>query len=119
PLEFTLHTTNVSEYTDEAQLVQNQLAKVGVKVNIQVVEKAALASIQFPPAGQDPTFDVGLYRLKYGNHTTRYTWAAYSADAPFQLTWYNRPCGYKNAEIGPLLDRSRVTLDRAEATKIN
>jgi ABC-type transport system substrate-binding protein len=119
PLEFTLHTTNVSEYVDEAQIVQNQLAKIGVKVNVQIVEKAALASIQFPPAGQDPTFDAGIYRLKYGNKTSRYTWAAYAADAPFQLTWYNRACGYKNPEMPPLIEKSRITLDRAEAIRIN
>ena len=119
PLTFSLHTTNVSEYVDEVQLVQNQLARIGVKVVPNVVEKAALAGLWNPPAGQAPTFDVGLYRLKFGKLTKQYTWNSYSADAPFELTWYNRACGYKNAEMPPLLDKALSTLDRQQAIVID
>jgi len=119
PLSFSLHTTNVSEYVDEVQLVQNQLAKIGVKVTPNVVEKAALAGLWNPPQGQNPTFDVGLYRLKFGKLTKQYTWSSYSADAPFELTWYNRACGYKNQEMPPLLDNALTTLDRQQAVAVD
>ena len=41
PLEFTLTTSDASEYVDQATLVQNQLAKIGVKAKVLPLDKMA------------------------------------------------------------------------------
>ena len=55
-------------------LVQNQLAKIGVKVKVLPLDKSALTASQNPPRGQLPTFEVGLYRLKKGILNVNLLW---------------------------------------------
>ncbi|HEY3313703.1 MAG TPA: peptide ABC transporter substrate-binding protein [Bacillota bacterium] len=107
--EFTLGTTagNASREKIE-QIFQQNLAEVGIKVNIKNAEAAA-----FFEATQKRQFEAALYAWQSG------------VDPDDLTLWHSKQIGegqnyvgYKNAELDQLLDQGQKTMDVAQRKQI-
>lgn len=119
PLNVKVTTTTVTQFVDTAVLIQNQLAKIGVNVEIEQLEKSAMgAKLVKPDTWLNPP-NVLLYRYIQLLPTSYYGWLTYSGkSANYNDTGYNMPGAFQNPEVEDLLDKADTTVDRAEAAKI-
>ncbi len=106
PLEFTFTVQNTTEVIATAQLIKEQAAKVGVKVNIEPVEQATLISRAI--AGDFQT-------LSFRNHA--------GGDPDLQYIWWHSgsPTNFGNIddpEIDKLLDEGRAEADKTKRQTI-
>lgn len=105
PLEFEIATSNSSEVRPyAAQIIQHQLARIGVKVNLRVMEwQAFLNMVVFPRE-----FDTVLLG-----------WSLSLSPDPY-LVWHSdndKPgafnfIGYKNEKVDALIKKAEGTVDR-------
>ena len=111
PLEFELRVAAGNQFNrDIGEMLRAQLERVGVKINVRPMDFAAvLKDITSPERNFDGAFltlstDLVLQFDDLFHSTTM--------DNPFHATSYSNP------EVDRLLDRSKVTRDRAAATAI-
>lgn len=116
PLEFEIHTTEATEYLDTAVLIQAQLAEIGVKTTVSYLDKAGWTAKTWPTGGTaNPAFQSSVYRLKFSNPTTDFSWRIYHSQTSLNLFGYNQPGGYENPAMDQMLDEAWVITDREEA----
>lgn len=111
PLEFEIATSNSSEVRPyAAQIIQHQLAKIGVKVNLRVMEwQAFLNMVVFPRE-----FDTVLLG-----------WSLSLSPDPY-LVWHSdndKPgafnfIGYKNEKVDALISKAEGIVDRAKLAQV-
>jgi peptide/nickel transport system substrate-binding protein len=107
PLTFLVY--NTPQFLTAAQLIQSQLAAVGVKVNI--VPKA-LPDLQ--PVAEKGQFDMILFGWTYSDPDILYFIFHSSQEVPGGLNY----TFYKNATLDKLLTEGRTTVDPAAAKRI-
>lgn len=118
PLNLEIVTTEATEYLDTAVLLQDQLAKVGVKATVSYMDKAAWVAKTWPKDGTaNPAFEASVYRLKFGNPTTDFSWRIYHSQTSLNLFGYNQPGGYQDQNMDQMLDDAWVITDRDQAIK--
>ena len=116
PLEFTITSTNATEYIDIATLIQAQLAEVGVNVVVDSMDAAAWTAKTWPVEGAaNPGYQAAIFRFRFSNPTTDFSWRIYHSQTALNLFGYNQPGGYQRPEMDSMLDDAWVITDREEA----
>ncbi len=117
PLQFTLGTYRTSQYADQAVLIQSQLGKIGVKVNVQQMDNAALVGIMRTPRNTW-TIDAGLNGIN-PLRGTAYEFACYilCKGGSLNYTGFNQADGYKNPEVETLFQQATQYSDYVEADR--
>jgi len=111
--EFTLITNQGNKEREKAAIIlQQQYKKIGVKMNIRIMEWSALLKVVNAPT--DPKdFDAVIMGWSLGIDPDAYTiWHSSEYPRGFNFVKYNNPV----ADL--LLERGRITMDRAERKKI-
>ncbi len=106
PLEFTLTVPNTQEIIQTAQLLQEQGEAVGVTINVETVEQAAMISRAI--AGDYEA--VAFRNHPGGDPDSQYVW--WYGGAPTNFGKFNDP------EINALLDEGRSTTDEARRKEV-
>lgn len=116
PLEFILGTYKAAQYADQAVLIQSQLAKIGVKVNVQPMENVALLGIMRGPRSEWKV-DAGVTGLT-PLRGTAYEFAYYThgANGSVNYNGYNKD-GAKNPEVETALLEAIQYSDYVEADR--
>jgi peptide/nickel transport system substrate-binding protein len=110
PFAFTLLTNQGNDERKKlAEIIQQRLGDVGVKVDIQVIEWAAFIKEYVKPR----RFDAVILGLGTGVDPDQYAVWHSSQTGPDQM---NRT-GYSNPEVDHLLEIGRATCDRQERVK--
>ena len=104
--EVVLGSTNDSETSLEAQLVQEQLAKVGISVSLQVQDQATIISV-----ARSGLFDALVTRGYFGDDPD-VQYMFWASGSPFNVGRINDP------ELQGLLDAGRATADPAQRADI-
>jgi len=113
PLEFTILVNQGNKEREKAAVIlQWQYKKIGVKVNIRVMEWSAMLRIL--NANKDPKdFDAVIIGWSLGIDPDQYSiW--HSSQYPSGLNFVK----YKNPKIDRLLEKGRTTMDRESRKKI-
>lgn len=103
PLSIKLSVWNESRQQQQAQIIQNSLAQVGIKVAIEVSDKATLNG-----ALQAGNFDIGTYEIAWTDPVTVTQLLFSSASVPFPNF-----ARYKNPQLDKLFERIRVEAKNA------
>ncbi len=120
PLSFEIVVGSASEFVDVATAIQAQLSQIGVNVTVTPLEAAAFTAKTFSVQGKaNPGFEAAVYRLKFSNLTTDFSWRIYSSKTALNQYGYNQEGGYQHPEVDKLLDESVPMTDREEATVAN
>ncbi len=121
PLKFLLLTSNAAPYPDEAVLVQAQLKRVGVQVEIQPLEKAALSTYtQNTAPDADQKRQAFLYRYGYpGTFINDYTYRSFYSKAALNLSAYNQPGSNTNMAVDKLMEESIQLADKTKIVENN
>lgn len=115
PLTFTLLPINESLYIDQATIIQAQLAKIGVKVELRPTEYTAQTALV---ANIDGSWQAALYRVTPLRGTAyEYAYFQYGAAGPLNRSGINRPNGARNAELEDLLQRGIAYSDYDNADR--
>ncbi len=117
PLEFTLGTYAISQYQDQAVLIQSQLSRIGIKVNVQPMENVALLGEVRSPRTEwnvDAAL-MGLTPLR----GTAYEFAYYlhGKNGSINFTGYNADDGYANPDVETWLLEAIQLSDYVEADR--
>ena len=116
PLEFTLVPQNTALYMDQATLIQSQLAKIGVKVNILPMEYTAQSAMMRKPKTEWQG-DACVLRITPLRGTAfEFTYYQYGATGALNYHGYNKD-GYKNEEFEKLLLEAISYSDYVEAER--
>jgi len=108
PLKFTLRTTTEAFTPDEAVLIQSQLAKIGVQVQIQQVEKSAFYGVMFRQPGTDyRQWQAGMAVYFWTTVPRWYVYAQWDKNEYVNSTGVNLPGGYPDPTLQSLLDQAR------------
>ncbi len=110
PFEFTVITNQGNKVRESiAQILQSQLGKVGVKMDIRIIEWSVFLH-KYVDQGQFEAIILG--------------WNLAIDPDPYPM-WHSGPenkkynfVSYKNSEVDRLLDKGRATFDVAERTRI-
>jgi len=118
PLEFTITSTNATEYVDMSTLIQAQLADIGVNVTVDSMDAAAWTAKTWPAEGRaNPGYEAAIFRFRFSNPTTDFSWRIYHSQTSLNLFGYNQPGGYQNAAVDQMLDDAWVITDEEEAVE--
>lgn len=99
PLEFVLGTYAISQYQDQAVLIQSQLSRIGVKVNIQPMENVALLGEVRGPR-TDWNVDAALMGLTPLRGTAyEFAYYCHGKNGSVNFTGYNAEDGYANPDV--------------------
>lgn len=117
PLQFTLGTYRISQYADQAVLIQSQLGKIGVKVNVQQMDNAALIGILRTPRNTW-TVDAALNGID-PLRGTAYEFACYlvCGKGSLNYTGYNQDDGFKNPQTDTLFAQATKYSDYVGADR--
>jgi peptide/nickel transport system substrate-binding protein len=116
PLTFTLLPINESLYMDQATIIQAQLAKIGVKVELRPTEYTAQTALV---ANIDGAWQAALYRVTPLRGTAyEYAFFQYGATGPLNRSGINRTNGARNAELEDLLQRAIAYSDYDNADRL-
>jgi peptide/nickel transport system substrate-binding protein len=120
PLEFTMIPLNEAPMMDAAALIQTQLAKVGIKMNIRPMEYTAVSAMTVKPQAEW-TGDAVLQRITPLRGTAyEFTYYQYGADAGGALNYerYNRTPGAMNEAAETLMKSLNSYSDFIEADRV-
>ncbi|MEJ2547713.1 MAG: ABC transporter substrate-binding protein [Gemmatimonadota bacterium] len=110
PLRFELYSTPRQSWRDIGEIVQAQLADVGVEVELRTREQASLIPLVTSPDRRFDAFMVGWSRDVPLDD--RDLWACDRVDDPMHFTGWCRP------ELDAVLDSMRVVSDRKELERL-
>lgn len=99
PLQFTLMPRTEPLFADQAVLIQAQLARIGVEVEVSPVEYTTLSGMT---AGEPEEWagDAALYRITpLRGSAFEFTYYQYGGEGALNRSYYNQPEGYQNAEF--------------------
>ncbi len=117
PLKVELQSYNAPAHVERAVLLQAQLKEAGV-----VAEVRSIPSGQSINNMQTGKFELSLWQMNGGPSLLDYTWSLLSGKSGLNNTAYNKPGGYQNPEIEPLLETVSRAFDpqkvEAEIRKI-
>lgn len=104
----TIYTPNATWRKNIATYLQSCMAEIGITVNIEVMEQAAL--LEDIRSGNCPMFIMGFVGL--GANADFFYYSNYRSGQNFNYTRYNNP------ELDALLDAAHVSSDEAEVAKL-
>ncbi|MBN2057906.1 MAG: peptide-binding protein [Candidatus Saganbacteria bacterium] len=112
-LEFTILTNQGNKEREKAAVIlQQQFKKVGVKVNVRVMEWSALLKIVNAPTGPKD-FDAVLMGWSLGLDPDAYSiW--HSSQYPKGFNFID----YHNPEVDRLLEKGRLTMDKEKRKQV-
>lgn len=99
PLKFTLMPRTESLFVDQAIMIQAQLARIGVEVEVTPVEYTTLSGMT---AGTPDEWagDAALYRITPLRGTAfEFSYYQHGADGALNRTYFNQEGGYQNPEF--------------------
>jgi ABC-type transport system substrate-binding protein len=101
PLTFTMMPINEALYMDQATIIQAQLAKIGVKVELRPIEYTTQNALTSNLAAWS---GAALYRVTPLRGTAfEYTYYRYGANGPLNRSGLNKPGGSQNSDLERLL----------------
>ncbi len=106
---FTMTTNNIPINVQEAEVIQAQLAEVGITMKINLVDSATLIS-----SGNAKNFEMISYQWSGRPDPDGNTFQFFKTSPGTSLNW----SGISNPKIDALLDRSREVPAQAERKKI-
>lgn len=110
PLQFTLLVYNMPPYTDMGQILQAQLAKIGVKVNIQAYDSATV--LQYvQQAAKRPQLQAAIFRHIARNNAWEFSGNRYSNDGKLNYDLYNKPGGLQDPAAQKIFDQLEFVRD--------
>ena len=110
---------NEAEFVDSAALIQMQLAKAGIKMNINIMEYTAVSAMTLKPLAEWQGNAV-LHRITPPRGTVYdATYYQYGADARGQQNYggYNRTPGAMNARAEAIMNQLDTLSDYVEADR--
>ena len=111
PLSLTLESFNAPAHTERAVLLQSQLKRVGIAIEVKSIPSGqALSNLQ------NGRYVLSLWQMNGGPSLIDYSWDLYSGDSGKNHSFYNKPDGDQNKAIEPLLDTLTGAFD-ANAVK--
>ena len=120
PLEFTLIPLNEPLQMDAAALIQTQLAKAGIKVNVRPMEYTATSAMMTKPFAEWQGHAI-LHRITPLRGTAyEFTYYQYGMDKGGTLNYegYNRTPGAMNAAAEKLMKDANALSDFVEADRV-
>lgn len=82
PLSFTLTTINSSDFINQATIVKQQLAQIGVKVTVKPMDKASFLAPIFRLPGSDPKgWQAGLERYSFSDDPSQFAWDQFAKES--------------------------------------
>lgn len=99
------YPTNMTQIQEQAQAIASDLAKIGVKAELQPLDRAVMWEKY-----KNREHDMYIYWWDDNPEPDRYMYSLFHSNS--------RDYYYKNAETDALLDKGRSTLDRAEREKV-
>lgn len=104
PLKFTLFVYNFIPYTDIGQIVQAQLAQIGVQMDVQAFDSATAISYMNKPEKR-PQMEAVLFRhIARANHY-EFSGNRYSANGKLNWSGYNKGSKVQNPHAQELFDQ--------------
>jgi peptide/nickel transport system substrate-binding protein len=120
PLSFTITCTNQPIFTDQATIIQAQLAKIGVKVKVLPVEKSFWVDSFFGRKGRD--YEALVEDMSDDMTESQWAYRYYAADSFFNNSGYNRlrrgKMGAQNPEVVRLHKKILTTPDENQRKKL-
>lgn len=113
PLKFTIITVPIAPYNDQAVVIQSQLSAIGVKADIQTMDKSALSQ-----KTQKLDYEAAMYRLVWDPPTLDYSWRPYGAESALNRMAYNKAGGAQNPEVEAKLKEAVTLTDRDRASQL-
>jgi peptide/nickel transport system substrate-binding protein len=111
PFKFTLLSRPEPLFLDQAVLIQDQLKRIGVDVEILPMEVTALSAITQEPHSEWPG-DAFVFRICPMRGTAfEYTYYQYGEKGGLNRCGYNEPGGYQNPDFAALLDKALTYSD--------
>ena len=109
PLSFQLLTINEALFMDQATIVQAQLAKIGIKVDVRPLEYTAQTALV---ARIDAWQGAALFRITPLRGTAyEYAYYQYSGQGPLNRSGINRAGGVQNPQLESLLQQAAAYSD--------
>jgi ABC-type transport system substrate-binding protein len=116
PLEFSLMVYNFPPYTDMGQLVQAQLAEIGVQVEVRSLAYPTVIGYLKNPE-QRPEMQAALMRHTARTSHWEFTGNRYAVGGKLNWWNYNKPGGIQNPRAQELFDEVEVLADYEEADR--
>jgi peptide/nickel transport system substrate-binding protein len=111
PLKFTLMSRTEPVYLDQAVLIQAQLKRIGVEMEVLPVEYTTLSGMTAGPA-DGWAGDAALYRVTPLRGTAfEFSYYQYGAEGGLNRTYYNQPGGSQNPEFEAKLKEANTYSD--------
>jgi peptide/nickel transport system substrate-binding protein len=99
PLQFTLMSRTEPVYLDQAVLIQDQLARIGVVVDVLPVEYTTLSGMTAGPASEWAG-EAALYRITPLRGTAfEFTYYQYGAEGGLNRSFFNQEGGFQDPEF--------------------
>ncbi|MCZ7570337.1 MAG: ABC transporter substrate-binding protein [Ardenticatenaceae bacterium] len=111
PLKFTLMPRTEALFADQAVLIQAQLAKIGVQVDVKPVEYTTLSGMT---AGKSSEWagDAGLYRITPLRGTAfEFSYYQYGAKGALNRTYFNQEGGFQDPAFEKALQEANSYSD--------
>jgi peptide/nickel transport system substrate-binding protein len=111
PLSFSFMVYNTPPYTDVGQLIQAQLAKIGVQVKVRPFEYQTVVSAVRPEDPMHSQVQAAMYRHIARNNHWEFTGNRLSANGKLNHSSYNKEGGPENPEAQKLFDQAEFLRD--------
>lgn len=116
PLSFEMRIINNQDFIDQATLIQQQLAQIGVNVTVTPLDKPTfLAPMFYTPGADNLSWQAGLERYTFGADTPSIVWQTYDTDSYINFGGVNLPGGVQDKALQDLIDQAKVETDQAKA----
>ncbi len=117
PFTFSLMPRTEPVYADQATLVQAQLQRVGINMEIVPVEYTTLSGMTAGPA-DEWAGDAALYRITILRGSAfEFTYYQYGAEGALNRTYFNKEGGYQNPDFETLMQTANSYSDFDEAER--
>lgn len=116
PLSFELRIINNQDFIDQATLIQQQLAQIGVQVKVTPLDKATfLAPMFYTPGAKNLSWQAGLERFTFGAITPSLVYQTYDTGSYINFCGVNLPGGFQDPTLQSLIDQAKVEADQTKA----
>ncbi|HEX5465227.1 MAG TPA: ABC transporter substrate-binding protein [Candidatus Limnocylindrales bacterium] len=116
PLSFELRIINNQDFIDQATLIQQQLAQIGVQVKVTPLDKATfLAPMFYTPGAKNLSWQAGLERFTFGAITPSLAYQTYDTGSYINFCGVNLPGGLQDPTLQSLIDQAKVEGDQTKA----
>lgn len=110
-LELECNPTNRTAYVDSATIIQNNLAQVGIDMEVTPLESSAMWD-KFAYATPESDFNAAIGSFVWSWSADDFTYSEFHSDAAFNYAWYS------NEEADELMAQARHTARREERAEL-